>query len=469
MPEGNSSSGFSFWKMVVGVMLALKLKEKYDEYRGVSQDEDEEQVRLHRSAGHQRDESLSGQGAIALPDDSASSIAPVQAIRQKKKKACCMCCGLDCTLFWKAFAIVLGLSVLWNSFRFVRWMLTPSPTGLEGLPEFGGVGCANAPFIYNGSEVTMRHALSDDSDHAFIITGKGSGTVTIFGGDEDATDVRYDMTVRTNDKKFIDDISFPGPSWHDGSNIPGRLVLETTMFTLLKPELCQRFDIRVTLPPNLRNFTVYSHTITHIQVDESARLLAGDITLAVSNPWHEPEKAAIIKIHDKMISKNIHLMMEGNGFIIGGFAVQDFAKVTTKGVNATANVKITPGILERSSDSEDDTPSPAVVRTEVGSGRADFTVLEGAGAKRPLDIVHHSSSSSSNMYLHYEKSGFSGKISLDSRTYTAYNMQRMSDNPDTFPKKRPDTSIPRWNYYVGDEAGEDRMVVDTANWVGLYF
>ncbi|KAF9050285.1 hypothetical protein BJ165DRAFT_1525545 [Panaeolus papilionaceus] len=464
MPETQGSgSGFSFWKMVVGVMLALKLKEKYDEYRGVGQEDDEERVRLHRSAP-QGDNSLTGEGAIALPDDT-STIAPVQATRRKKKKACCIV-SPSCTLFWKAFAIVLGLSFLWQSFRFIRWMVTPSPTGLEDLPDFGGLGCADAPYIYNGSEVTMTRALSNENDHTFTVRGHGFGTITIFGGDEDSTDVRYDVTIRTNIKKFDDEVQFSKPYFSDGSPYPGRLEMTTTGFTMLKPELCQRFDVKITLPRAIRNFTVYSHTTAHIQVDESASLNADDVTLIVRDTWIAHDKLALIKVHNKLTSKNVHLKVDGNGFIVGDLTVYNSAQISTNGGNATANVKFTPAPTD--SDSEDDTPSPVVVRTTTGRGRADFTVLEGSGGKRPFDIVHRSSSAG-DMYLHYEKAGFSGKVSLDARSHTAYNLARIPGVPDEFPKKRPDTSVPRWNYFVGDEEGEDRLVVDAANWAGLYF
>lgn len=118
MPE-HSGPSFSFWKILVGVMLALKLKEKYDECRlfdfrqlefcasltfllfkdrRIDQEDDEERVRLDRSVP-QGDNSLTGEGAIALPDDT-STIAPVQATRRKKKKACCMCCGIECVYIW---------------------------------------------------------------------------------------------------------------------------------------------------------------------------------------------------------------------------------------------------------------------------------------------------------------------------------------------------------------------------------
>ncbi|KAF9050286.1 hypothetical protein BJ165DRAFT_1341602 [Panaeolus papilionaceus] len=465
MPE-NGGSRFSFWKIVVGVMLALKLKEKYDEYRGVGQEDDEERVRLHRSAP-QGDNSLTGEGAIALPDDT-STIAPVQATRRKKKKACCMCCGIDCTLFWKAFVIVLGLSFLWQSFRFVRWMRTPPATGLEGLPAFGDLGCADAPYIYNGSEFTMTRALSNENDHAFVVKGHAFGTIAIFGGDEDLKDVRYDMTVRTNIKKYDDEVGFPKPSFSDGNKIPGRLVMFTTAFTVFMPELCQRFDVKITLPPTTRNFTILSHTTAHIQVDESARLNANDITLIVKDTWRDHDKLALIKVSNKTASKNVHLKIDGKGYIVGDLTVYDTVQISTTG-NATANINFTPAPFE--AESEGDKPSPAVVRTNTGSGRADFTVWEGSGDKRPFDIAHRSSSTAGEMYLRYEKSGFSGKIYLDARANIVHNTKPIPGIPGESPKKNPDTDTgsPEWNLFVGDVDGDDRLIIHTANWASVYF
>lgn len=63
----------------------------------------------------------------------------------------------------------------------------------------------------------MTRALSNESDHAFVVKGHAFGTITIFGGDEDLKDVRYDMTVRTNIKKYDDEVGFPKPSFSDGT------------------------------------------------------------------------------------------------------------------------------------------------------------------------------------------------------------------------------------------------------------
>jgi len=71
--------------MVAGAMSFLKLKEKYDQYKRVSEDEEEGSVALNSSYI----DNPNGEDSIALLDTEL----PVRKAR--KKQVSCMCFGLE--------------------------------------------------------------------------------------------------------------------------------------------------------------------------------------------------------------------------------------------------------------------------------------------------------------------------------------------------------------------------------------
>ncbi|KAJ6475254.1 hypothetical protein C8R47DRAFT_694316 [Mycena vitilis] len=94
----------SFGGMLASVMVALKLKERWDDYKQISTDE-EGRVALGSSVYRDHDPEGNNDEAISLIN------TDITVTRPKRKRAkCCMCCGLDCSLFWKAFGIASSIN-----------------------------------------------------------------------------------------------------------------------------------------------------------------------------------------------------------------------------------------------------------------------------------------------------------------------------------------------------------------------
>ncbi|KAF8895724.1 hypothetical protein CPB84DRAFT_1782296 [Gymnopilus junonius] len=443
MPQQNPArQGITFFGMVGTVMALLKLKGKYDEYVQAAADEEEGRVRLTSPST----DDIDAQSHITLLDTQI----PNSARRTKKKKTCCMCCGYDCTLLWKAIGIVVGLYTLYFAFKTIRWALTPAPTGLEGLPAFGSsLGCLDAPYIYNKSEVTMSLPLGTlKKDHAFDVRGSGVGTITVLDGDADSTEVKYEFTIRSNDENLIDKVALVYPDINSDNTVSrSQFVIETSQVASPAQKQCTRFDVKMYVPPNLQKLHVASHSPAQVKFAPGTRAKIAELFVTL---FSLDSNNMIVASPDVVADKTT--LEVYRGWIVGEASIANELDVTTQRGDGVANLKITPTLPTDASS-----PEKVTLRTTTGAGRSDFTFIGRKEFKRQIESTH-TSSKNADMYLTYRQADFNGKINLQSKSYTATGAQRLPMKVDQ-----------KWTHFVEDEDGKDTIMINSRGWTGLYF
>ncbi|KDR75058.1 hypothetical protein GALMADRAFT_98188 [Galerina marginata CBS 339.88] len=452
--QRSARQGFSFIGMVGGVMALLKLKGKYDEcaYRQAADDDEEGRVALTSPSV----DNVNGESRIALLDTEI----PNSSRRTRKKKACCMCCGVDCGLLWKAIGIVLGLFTLYYGYKALRWSLTDAPTGLEDLPAFStSLGCLNAPYTYNKTEVTTTIPIGTrHHDHAFDIRGWGVGTITILDGDADSKDVKYEMTIGSDKEDFLDNIQFVMPDINeDGIVTRSRYILETSNPPGVDTKYCMRFDVKMYIPPNLKKLHVASHANTHLKFAPGARAAKVEelfVTLFTTN-----ENNIIVSSAD-IAAEKISLEVY-RGWIVGDASVVSELDISTQRGDGVTNLKITP-----SAPSDPANPEKAFIRTTTGAGRSDLTVITKKEYKRQIESTH-TSSRNADMYLTYRQAEFNGKVELVSKSYTVTGAKPFKAPVGSGDGENQDG--PKWTHFVGNQDGTDAIYVNSRGWTGLYF
>ncbi|KAJ7783021.1 hypothetical protein B0H16DRAFT_1403392 [Mycena metata] len=444
MPE-RTGPGFSFVGVLASVMVALKLKEGYDNYKQVSTD-DEGRVALSEEPPVYRDhQDLEGTDAEAI----SLINTDITVTRPKRKRAkCCMCCGLDCSLFWKAFGIAVALFAVWNAYRLLRWATTSRPTGLEEMPEFGtSLGCVDAPYIYSGVPTAFDVPVGLEADHGFDTRGGAVGTVTVLEGAPTATKVKYEVTLRSNDKALLDGLILDHPVDQDVAVKDSHLLIVTTHPS---ETTCIRYDVKMFVPPNLKKLHLASHTVTHVQFDPESHVQLDDFFVTLFSSKREN----MILPHANLHSDNLSLEIF-DGWLVGDVSIDSLTKLTTQRGRGVMNVRVHP-----TPASDPASPQVASLRTTSGSGRTDvFYIEHDAHVHRPMSNVHMSSMNA-DMYLTYRDSHYSGLVELSAQSYTGVNLQKVTAEPD------PDQ---KWTHWFGDEQGKDELVVKSRGWAGLYF
>jgi len=455
-----NKSGFSFGAMVAGTMALLKMKEKYDDYRQVSDDEEGRVALVSAQA-----EDLQGDGHIALLD---TEIPSTRSIRTKKKKSCCMCCGLDCSLFWKAIAIVLGLYTLYYGYKAISWAMTEAPTGLEGMPAFEeSLGCKDAPFIYNNTAVTVNAPLgSVYADHGFDVRGYGVGIITIADGEADAKEVKYEITIQSNKEDLLKDVAFVYPNVNsDGVVTRSRFIIETSRIPGVDDKYCMKYNIMVYVPPNLKKLHIASHSAaSQIQFTPGSRLSIDELYVTTYNM----DEKNMILINKDITPKKLSLEVY-RGWIVGDASIVEETTITTQRGDGVSNVKLHPTLPTDSSNTK-----KAILRTTTGAGRSDFTYIGRKESKRQIDSTHISSRNA-DLYLTYREAEFVGKVQIESKSFTMtgatpWNIRlpgsSTGSETESGSARRDDE---KWTHFVGSREGTDEIYVNSRGWTGLYF
>ncbi|OSX66596.1 hypothetical protein POSPLADRAFT_1038669 [Postia placenta MAD-698-R-SB12] len=429
------SQGLKFFGMVGAVMAGLKLKEHLDEYRRVPNEED-------------------GLGPVALhsPIDEegmATLDTEIPATRSTRKKTdCCMCCGMRCGLFWKAFGIVCLLLVGWNAIKLVIWMVTPSPTGLEGMPKYStSLGCENAPYLYQDSKMSYSVPVgTNGADHTLDITGAAVGTVVVAQGDADSTEIKYDITLRTDDASLLEHVTLRYPTADDIEQglSSSRMHLTTPKYGASK---CMRYDMTVYLPPTAKKLDVQTRGASQLKFDTESNF---DLD-ALSVSMISLDENNMLLPHKGVHAGSLTFEMT-RGWLVGDVAIVDKTTLTTQRGDAVMNVHVHPA------PSTAEPPATARLQTTTGAGRSDvFYVSHPGHPHRPISSVHRSSKKG-DLYLTYKEAEFKGTVNLKAKSYSAKGLQGTV---------RPEGEGLPW---VGDKDGSDSLEVNSpSGWVGLYF
>lgn len=436
----------SFWTSVTAVWAGLKLKEQWDSSRQYAALDNDER---------------NAEGGIRLPtsarlggDETAESLLGETTTRRKKKPGCCMCCGMDCTLFWKAFGIVVGLWVLYGAFSGVKWILTPSPTGLEGMPVFStSLGCEGNNFFYKDSPNGVPYTVpvsEEFHDHSLKLTGSGVGTITVKNAPAGVKDVVYNIVLHGTDREVIDtsEIEIESPSSGEGTS----LLFNTPKIPLSETSRCVRFDLIMSVPSSLEVLKIGARAVSQVKFDADLDLKKLSVIL-----FKLDEKNMILPT-EKVFADTINFEVF-QGWIVGETTISKSTEITTQRSNGVAHLKVHPAKPE--DPLRLDTAS---LRTTTGSGRTDITYIANP-TKRPIDSVHLSQKNG-DVYLNYKQARYNGKIAMKSKSYSMTGTLPIAGGGDSIGGRADE---PEWTHTAGDSDGDDRIEVSSRGWTGLYF
>ncbi|KAI0081317.1 hypothetical protein K474DRAFT_1636080 [Panus rudis PR-1116 ss-1] len=441
----------TFWGMVGVVMTALKLKENIDDYRQLSTEDREGRVALHSPVDEESTPFRDGDLETASTIDTE-----IPGARPKRKRDCCVCCGLRCGLFWKAFGIVCLIFLTWNAIKLAMWAAKPTPTGLEDMPAYSeSLGCQNAPYFFDGLETRTEIVALNPSkqDHSVDVRGGAVGTLLLTRGSPESTAVRYEMTLRADNSdlatKFV--ITNPSDEEIEEGTSSSQLKLVTPSF--IDAGSCMRYDVTMFIPPTIKKLHVSAHATTQIRFDPDADL---EIDSFFVTTFSNDPKTMVLPT-EKMRGKTTRLEMI-RGWLVGSVSVVEKSQIYTQRGDAVANVHVKPAAFLPGSDNDE--PKKAIFESITGAGRTDlFWESDKGTPHRQIEAVHRSSRNG-DIYLTYKQSEFSGKVTLDAKSYSATGLQgTMDKNPDGT-ERQP---------WVGDENGKDTLAVHSRGWVGLYF
>jgi len=423
-------------------MAALKLKERWDEYKQLPSHDEEGGVRLPSSPlpGDDDDD-------VSMLD---TQIPGIVRPKRPKRKGCCVCCGLNCSLFWKAFGIVLLLLTLWNGFKLIKWAVTPSPTGLESMPKYSSsLGCDSAPYIYGDAKTSYTIPVgSSKPNHALTIRGAAVGTLVIAEAPVDATNIALEMTLRTDDQSLLSSVRMDIESTTD----PLTHAALTTPLFIDPHKSCMRYDMTLYVPSTLKTLELSMYSVTQIQFHPDAHITLDNLLVKMNgmgeNNMFLPNAGVRATNMD---------VGSSSGWIVGDMAIVNSTSVTTMNGNCVANVHLHPA-----PPINPEHPEPAYLITTHGNGRADFFYeSDHAYPHRPI-VSSHTSTRNGDLYLTYKNAEYSGSIDLRAQSYTAHGMQvshlgQTEDGAKTLP-------------WVGNKDGGDKLVISSPKgWVGLYF
>lgn len=320
------------------------------------------------------------------------------------------------------------------------------------MPTYStSLGCVSAPYIYSGSPTSFNVPIgTENADHGIDIRGGAFGTITVLEGAPTDTKVKYEVTLRTDDKTLLDDLILDHPPDQDVTVNDSHLLIVTPH---PGEGACIRYDVKMFVPPNLKKLHLASHTITHLQFDPESHIQLDDLFVTLFSP----KRQNMILPHNNLRSNKIALEVF-EGWIVGDVSIDSSTKITTQRGRGVMNVRVHPIPA-----ADPASPEVATLRTTSGSGRTDiFYVNHDAHVHRPISSVHMSSMNA-DMYLTYRDAEYSGLVELAAKSYTATGLQRLA------PVGTEPDSEGTWTHWVGDQQGKDELLVKTRGWAGLYF
>ncbi|CAL1707388.1 unnamed protein product [Somion occarium] len=440
---------FGFWSMVGGVMIALKLKDRLDEYNKLPTEDAQGRVALRSSI----DDSETTPFRDGDLETASTLDTEIPGAKQKRKRSreCCVCCGLKCGLFWKAFGIVCLIFIAWYAVKLAMWAATPSPTGLEGMPEYStSLGCEKGKYFFEDQQqVSYNVGINvGKADHSIDVRGGAVGTLVIAQGEAGSTNVKYEMTLRSDKQDLASKFSVTHPSMEEieeGSS-HSRLLLTTPGVIV---ESCMRYDIKLFVPPQLKRLHIQTHATTHIKFDDNGNIDLDRlfITMYTSNPGN-------LLLPNANINAKASTFELTQGWLVGQTNLLERTVVLTQRGNAVTNLHVHPV------PSLEDTPAVALLETTTGAGRTDIFYENDSGSPhRPIQSTHRSSRNG-DLYLTYKQAEFNGKVKLDAKSYSATGLRGGLDG------RTNGTELP----WVGNPDGGDSLTVSSPRgWVGLYF
>ncbi|EJD35631.1 hypothetical protein AURDEDRAFT_117328 [Auricularia subglabra TFB-10046 SS5] len=438
-PSAGSSNGpvrLTFWNMVMATTAVLAVKEWYEDYKSGKSKQPIQLQPDDAEAGESllaRSAAVHGAHAVgALALDPANVEEPY-----RRRRGWCVCCGVRCDLICKALGIVVLIYALIGGYKFIKWIVTPEPTGLENMPAFSSsLGCTKGKYFFGPDHskdgVSYTIPLQGSTPVLRVnFDGAAAGTVVLTQGETD-TEAEVTLKLRTNQEPLLTDVSATSSSssWQ----------LKTPSGRTANDDACMRFDAVLAVPKTLRNLTLVSTSILQVQFAQgsSFQLHSLDVSL------HSRSALNMLLPHADISAEHAAIELHG-GYLVGTLALRGSANINTKRGDTITKLTL----------AADGKPDAAPqLTTATGSARGDFTYVNADA--RPINAEH--TSTGGDLYLRYASSAFSGPIDIEAKSWTA------KGGVENFGMHNP-----HGKPYVGDEKGTDRLKIRTSGWVGTYF
>jgi len=288
-------------------------------------------------------------------------------------------------------------------------------------------------------------------NHGVDFRGGAVGTITIASTSTDSSNVRYEITLRSDDKDLLQKSVIKMPALDDnGSLFESMAVIATPRVPKSHPSTCFRYDVKIIVPPSLKSLHLASHTRTHVRFDEKAKInMEGLFVKLFTN-----DKDNIIQSSRSVQANTINLQLT-RGWLVGDVAILDETNLSTQRGDGVLHVHVHPEPPRDKSN-----PQTAALDVTTGAGKTNVVVHSSEGTKRPIDATHISSKNGP-MKLTYKDSGFDGLLAVQAKELEATGMEKL--DPSDMQKGE------KWNYSVGNKDGKDRIRVNSRGRVGLYF
>jgi len=288
-------------------------------------------------------------------------------------------------------------------------------------------------------------------NHGVDFRGDAVGTITIASTSTDSSNVRYEITLRSDDKDLLQKSVIKMPVLDDNGHLfESMAVVATPRIPKSHPSTCFRYDVKIIVPPSLKSLHLASHTRTHVRFDEKAKInMEGLFVKLFTN-----DKDNIIQSSRSVQANTIDLQLT-RGWLVGDVAIVDETSLSTQRGDGVLHVHVHPEPPRDKSN-----PQVAALDVTTGAGKTNVVVHSSEGTKRPIDATHISSKNGP-MKLTYKDFGFDGLLAVQAKELEATGMEEL--DPSDMQKGE------KWNYSVGNKDGKDRIRVNSRGRVGLYF
>jgi len=314
------------------------------------------------------------------------------------------------------------------------------------MPSFkSSLGCRDAPHLYKGSVVSYAVPIgSEHFDHAINLRGGAVGSIILARGADDATEVKYDLNIRSEKENDLTDIVVHAPTLD-----PESPETFTSRFTLSTPYLaengsCMNFDVTIYLPPTLKQLNIETHTLAHIRFDQSTQLELDNLVITMFSADQNNLLLPNFGIRAKTTTYELY-----SGWLVGEANLLEEMSINTHWGAAVTKLRVMP-------ESSPQLSSTAKLSTVGGTGRTDITYVNNPSKTHRAIASTHFSSGGGDTYTDYSAAQFDGQVDLtNARSWSASGLhggERLGDL--------------NW---VGSKEGSDRLSVTTRTWAKLNF
>ena len=201
-----------------------------------------------------------------------------------------------------------------------------------------------------------------------------------------------------------------------------------------------RHDVKVILPPRLRELHIRALSTTQIKMSPLAEVILDKLVISL----YGSDKRNML-----LVSKTFHANLTDfsvtRGWLVGSTQITNRTVISTQLGDAVTDVHITPSPLAANGT------GLAELETTTGAGRTNIFYKRKPGLDRPIRSTHSSFHRSGDMYLDYSKAKFQGKVNIVAKSFNAPGLKQ--------------TKGAGW-MFVGDQ-NSDELIVASKGWVGL--